>query len=117
MEQIKLLHLVLLAAARFNLIFKCLGNSLHSRKHKNKRQSSNNDVTPTPQSPHHKLSAFHVILTGNERAQTHLFDDVFNDPIHCFFFPVAIVMTRNSNESCSVALGTAKPIALAHEII
>lgn len=71
-------------------------------------------IAPTP--PPHNRGAFRLILTHNERAETHLFDDVFNDPIQCSSF-FTTFMTRNPNENSAVALGMAKPIALAHEII
>lgn len=87
----------------------------------NYRQRQKYKQTPTDFSLHiscssHNREAFCVILTQKERAETHLFDEVFNDPIQCFSFFTAF-MTRKPNETSSIALEMAKPIALAHEII
>lgn len=74
-------------------------------------------IAPSPTLSPISGEPFCVILTHNERAETHLFDDVFNDPHSALLRFLTTSMTGNPNETRAVALGTAKPIALAHEII
>lgn len=72
--------------------------------------------TPIPYHLPSPISKELFVLSYNETAKTHLFDDVFNNAIQCFSF-FTTFMTRNSNETGAVALGMARSIALAHKII